>query len=58
LKEYFIDNKIPRDLRNKMPLISRGSEIVWIIGYKISDKFKVTENTKYILKLVYNCNNT
>ena len=58
LKEYFIDNKIPRDLRNKIPLISRGSEIVWIIGYKISDKFKVTENTKYILKLVYNCNNT
>lgn len=53
LKEYFIDNKIPRDSRDKIPLISSGSEIVWIIGHKMSDKFKVTENTKYILKLEY-----
>jgi tRNA(Ile)-lysidine synthase len=53
LKEYFIDNKVPRDLRDTIPLISSGNEIVWIIGYKISDKFKVTENTKYILKLEY-----
>ncbi len=53
LKEYFIDKKIPRDLRESIPLISMGNEIVWVIGYKISDKFKVTENTKYILKLEY-----
>ncbi|HOM01336.1 MAG TPA: tRNA lysidine(34) synthetase TilS [Acetivibrio sp.] len=53
LKEFFIDNKIPRETRNHIPLISKGKEIVWIIGCKISDKFKVTENTKIILKLSY-----
>lgn len=53
LKEFFIDNKIPRETRNQIPLISKDKEIVWIIGYKISDKFKVTENTKTILKLSY-----
>lgn len=53
LKEYFIDNKIPRELRDNIPLIAKGNEIVWIIGYKISDKFKVTENTKKVLKLNY-----
>jgi tRNA(Ile)-lysidine synthase len=51
LKEYFIDNKIPRNLRETIPLVAKDKDIVWIIGYKISDKFKVTENTKYILKL-------
>lgn len=53
LKEYFIDNKIPREMRDNIPLIAKGSEIIWIIGYKISDKFKVTENTKSVLKLIY-----
>jgi tRNA(Ile)-lysidine synthase len=54
LKEYFIDNKIPRGIRNTIPLIAIENEIVWVIGYKISDKFKVTENTKSILKVEYN----
>ncbi|HEX3028065.1 MAG TPA: tRNA lysidine(34) synthetase TilS [Clostridia bacterium] len=53
LKEYFIDSKIPRELRDSIPLVAIGNEIVWIIGYKISDKFKVTENTKCVLKLKY-----
>lgn len=52
LKEYFIDNKIPREVRSRIPLICIGNEVIWIIGYKISDKFKVTENTKSILKIV------
>ena len=53
LKEYFIDNKIPREKRDEIPLIALDNDIVWIIGYKISDKFKVTENTKRVLKLTY-----
>jgi len=56
LKKYFIDNKIPRELRDNIPLIAKAQEIIWIIGYKISDKFKVTENTKSVLKLVYRSN--
>jgi|LSQX01.3.fsa_nt_gb tRNA(Ile)-lysidine synthase len=56
LKEYFIDNKIPRDLRDKIPLVAIGKEIIWIIGYKINDKFKATENTKKVLKLTYKKN--
>lgn len=53
LKEYFIDCKIPRDLRDKVPLVAVGNEIVWVVGYKISDKFKVTENTKTVLKMEF-----
>jgi tRNA(Ile)-lysidine synthase len=51
LKEFFIDSKIPRDIRDEIPVVAIGNEIVWVAGYKISDKFKVTENTKSILKL-------
>jgi tRNA(Ile)-lysidine synthase len=51
LKEYFIDLKIPRETRSKIPLIASEYEIVWVIRHKISDKFKVTENTKLVLRL-------
>jgi tRNA(Ile)-lysidine synthase len=54
LKEFFIDRKIPREQRDAIPLVCAGSEVVWVIGYKISDKFKVTENTKSVLKMEYN----
>jgi tRNA(Ile)-lysidine synthase len=54
LKEFFIDEKIPREDRGRIPLIAVGNEIVWIVGHKISDKFKVTENTKSVLKIEYN----
>lgn len=53
LKKYFIDCKIPRELRYNIPLICAGNEVVWIIGYKISDKFKVTENTRNVLRTEY-----
>jgi len=53
LKKYLIDNKIKRDTRDKILLIAKENEIIWLVGYKISDKYKVTENTKYVLKITY-----
>ena len=57
LKEYLIDIKVPREIRDSIPLVCADNEVVWVIGYKISDKFKVTENTKSILKLEYSRRN-
>jgi tRNA(Ile)-lysidine synthase len=49
LKKYFIDKKINREQRDKFPLIAINKEIIWIIGNKTSDKYKVTDNTKSVL---------
>ncbi len=57
LKEFFIDIKIPREIRDSIPIVCADNEVVWVVGYKISDKFKVTENTKSILKLEYSRRN-
>lgn len=51
LKDIFIDLKIPKDLRNNIPIICIGEEIAWIVGYRISDKFKVDKNTTKLLKI-------
>lgn len=51
LKDIFIDLKIPKELRDDIPIICIGEEIAWIVGYRISDKFKVDKSTNKILKI-------
>ena len=34
LKGFFIDEKISREIRNKIPLVVSGSEVLWVLGYK------------------------
>lgn len=51
LKDFFIDLKIPRFKRDKIPLLASKSEIVWVVGQRISEKFKIDENAKKILKI-------
>lgn len=53
LKDYLMDEKIPRSERNRLVLLAEGDEILWVVGYRLSEKVKVTENTKRILKLTY-----
>lgn len=51
LKSLFIDEKIPRERRGRIPLLAEGSHVLWVIGGRISEYYKVTEETKRILKV-------
>ena len=51
LKEYMIAEKVPRKDRDSMPLLADGSHILWVIGMRISQEYKVTEATKRILQV-------
>jgi tRNA(Ile)-lysidine synthase len=53
LKAYFIDEKIPQQERDKMLLLAEDSHIIWVIGARISNYYKVTENTDRILCVTY-----
>lgn len=45
LKQYFIDRKIPKRLRDRTPLICRGDEVLVIVGTEISEIVKQTSDT-------------
>ena len=51
IKEYFIEEKIPRQNREQMLLLTDGSHVLWVIGKRISEYYKVTEQTKTILQV-------
>ena len=51
VKDYFINKKIPRPLRSKIPIIEQGGQIVGIPGWRVGERFKVTEKTEQILRV-------
>lgn len=53
LKDFLIDQKVERIERDQIPLICNGDEIMWVVGYRISDQYKVTKKTKRILKIEF-----
>ncbi len=57
LKDFFIDEKIPISLRNNVPMLVDNDNIIWIIGIRTSDRYKVTTNTKKVLMVRYIKNN-
>ncbi len=48
LSDYFIDKKMSLFTKNDIWLLLSGKDIVWIIGYGISDYYKITPKTKHI----------
>ena len=53
LKDIFINLKVPREERDIIPLICFDDEIAWIVGYKVSESFKITKSTKRVLKISF-----
>ncbi|MDE7045347.1 MAG: tRNA lysidine(34) synthetase TilS, partial [Acetatifactor sp.] len=51
LKDYMITEKIPREDREALPLLTEGSHVLWIVGGRISEYYKVDRNTKRILQV-------
>jgi tRNA(Ile)-lysidine synthase len=52
LKKVLIDDRIPRDKRQQLPLLVDGAgTILWIVGHRRSEKAKVTKGTRRILEI-------
>ena len=53
LKQYMIDKKIPQRLRDVTPVLAYGNDILAVAGVDISDKIKITEETKNAVLIQY-----
>ncbi len=51
LGQFMIDSRIPRDWRAGIPIICNGDKILWLAGYRIDERVKITEKTKLVLRL-------
>ncbi|MCX2681483.1 tRNA lysidine(34) synthetase TilS [Galbibacter sp. EGI 63066] len=54
VSKYFKDQKFSLIAKEKQWLLCNGDDkIIWIVGHRTDDRFKVTETTKQILKIEY-----
>jgi len=51
--EFMIDAKIPRNWRNRIPIVCSGEQILWVVGWRIDERVKVSEDTKQVLRLEF-----
>ena len=51
LQDFFVDEKVPADVRDSVPIVESGGRVVWVAGMRIDDSVKVTDKTRKIVKL-------
>jgi tRNA(Ile)-lysidine synthase len=54
LARFFIDNKLSQTQKEKIRVVEMNKKIIWVIGMRIDERFKVTPQTKEILKITLN----
>jgi tRNA(Ile)-lysidine synthase len=49
LSDFFVDQKVPLHIKNTIPLLVNGNgEIIWIGGYRLDERYKVSAKTKKV----------
>lgn len=51
LAKYFKDEKVPVPLKDKQWVLCSGEDIVWVIGKRADERFKVQKTTEQIVKI-------
>jgi tRNA(Ile)-lysidine synthase len=51
LQDFFVNNKVPKAMRPYVPLVLTRAEILWVVGYRIAEPFKVRPETRQVLEL-------
>ena len=53
LSDYYIDEKIPISERKKTLIIADGPHVWWVIGHRISEFPKITDDTKRMIRITF-----
>jgi tRNA(Ile)-lysidine synthase len=54
ISDFFVDAKIPIYEKHQIPILeTRDGQVVWVCGQRIDDRFKITNETRRVMKLEF-----
>lgn len=53
LQDFMVDEKIPRVWRDNIPLVCSGQHIIWVVGWRIDHRTRVSVHTQRTLRIVF-----
>ena len=53
LGEFMIDTKIPHAWRQRIPIVCSPKHILWVVGWRMDERVKVTDSTEQVLCLKF-----
>ncbi len=51
IARFMIDEKIPKEDRDHILLLAENDHVLWVVGYRISEYYKIDNKTKNILQV-------
>lgn len=51
IKDILINKKIPADTKYMFPIISDDEQILWLLGYRISENYKIDDSTQRVIRI-------
>jgi tRNA(Ile)-lysidine synthase len=53
LNTFMMDARIPRAWRERIPIVAARGQIIWVAGWRIDERMKVTDKTGKVLRLEF-----
>jgi tRNA(Ile)-lysidine synthase len=54
VSDFFVDEKIPLVQKRDIPILESDGSVVWICGLRLDDRFRITPETKSVVRLEFN----
>jgi tRNA(Ile)-lysidine synthase len=53
LQDFMVDEKVPREMRGRVPLVLSDERIVWVVGYRIAHWARLIEDVAEVVELEF-----
>lgn len=51
ISDFMVDEKIPLNLKDRVWVITSNGSVIWVVGHRIDDRFKITDKTEEVLEI-------